>query len=384
MNRNRINTSLANRKHLLWLVVCLILTGCSSSKRAVITPIYMATPQADTTLLPSFSSEVLYVLGREWEAIYDSTSQKFYTPQAEALRADSIAIDEYLERRLIQLYPEKAYSGYINKVEKVVQSLLSQTESYSHIANFSRAELNFISNDAFATSPSEHNTIATSAADIPFATMAPATPNEQQQWEELNHIAQSADWANREALDSLEIDWFEDENLLISMMIWRGPRFFYRIIQSKARAEKMAAYYYGDQTNSGMQGDAFRHIYVNVLLRSYVGEWVSKVVMDIFWETVKPNAPCDRYMDLHNNLLGRQIRYHEFVQTDTENQCQQVRNWLQWAEQVQQFVQDSINSHSPTWDKETPTFIVQPEADKIPQSQYIYWQKQSTPKSENE
>ena len=340
-------------QYYLFFALCMMLTACGTKRTVLPVPPPPVSAQADTTLLPTFSGEVFYVLGREWEAIYDSTSAKFHTPEAQLLRADSISMADYVEQRLIELYPEKAYEGYIQRIEELVHLLLMQTESPQQIANFSRAELAFILNDSIFT-PS-------------------ATPREQFLTYTLDSIAQTSEWATRQTFDSLDIQWIEEENLLLSMMLWRGPRFFYRIIQSKARAEKMAEYYYGEQTNSGMQGDAFRHIYVNVLLRSYVGEWVGHVVMDLFWELIHPNAPCDRYMDLHNNRLGRQTMYNDFVYPSASNQCSQVRDWLQWAEHVQQFVQDSTNSHLPQWDQETPTFVVQPEAKKVNDTQYIYW-----------
>ena len=144
-------------------------------------------------------------------------------------------------------------------------------------------------------------------------------------------------------------------------------------MQSKSRAEKLAYYYYGDATNNGRPGDAFKHIYVNVLLRTYVGEWMSHAVMDLFWEWKSPNAPCDHYMDLHNNIIGRQSRYNDF--TAVEEGCDNSRHWLQWAENVQAYIQDTINGDKQSWDKETPTFIVEPAAEKVSAYQYIYWDK---------
>ena len=112
---------------------------------------------------------------------------------------------------------------------------------------------------------------------------------------------------------------------------------------------------------------------MNVLLRTYVGEWLSHAIMDIFWEWKSPNAPCDHFMDLHNNIIGRQTRYQDFTQFNA--QCSDTRYWLQWAENVQHFVQDSVNGHRQSWDKETPTFIVEPAAKQVSSEQYIYWDK---------
>jgi hypothetical protein len=200
------------------------------------------------------------------------------------------------------------------------------------------------------------------------------TPQELADWNALQSLIESDQPLTREAFDTLDIAFFDEENMLLTLLLWRGPRLFYRVLQSKARAEKLAQYYYGDATNSGRPGDAFKHIYVNVLLRTYVGEWLSHAIMDVFWEWKSPNAPCDHYMDLHNNILGRQTRYNEFTSIDSSCQAD-MRHWLQWGENVQHFVQDSVNGHRQEWDKETPTFIVEPAAQKVSDTQYIYWDK---------
>jgi hypothetical protein len=200
------------------------------------------------------------------------------------------------------------------------------------------------------------------------------TPQEEADWQRLQALAHSNQPLTREAFDTLNIEFFDEENILLTLLLWRGPRMFYRVLQSKARAEKLAYYYYGEATNNGRPGDAFKHIYVNVLLRTYVGDWLSHAIMDVFWEWKSPNAPCDHFMDLHNNIIGRQTRYDDFTTLDT--QCNaEMRHWLQWAENVQHFVQDSVNGHRQGWDKETPTFIVEPAAKQVSELQYIYWDK---------
>ena len=382
---------------LLGALFCLLLTACRT-KQTVLDSAPLSAIDVDTTALPTFSGGVLYVLGREWEAIYDSTSAKYDTPKAQILRADSISMAEYVEQRLVELYPEKAYKGYVDNIHKVVYALLSANTTNPK-TEFAPTGLSFVSEEgmyqqlsgqginiasvevdsAILSSDWNDSQVFDSLVLVRYGedslTMSFAKQNAVQDLSVLDSIALAPEWADRQTMDTLEWSWFEEENLLLSMMLWRGPRFFYRIIQSKARAEKMAAYYYGEQTNSGMQGDAFRHIYVNVLLRSYVGEWVSHVVMDIFWETISPNAPCDRYMDLHNNILGRSTLYGDFVRPALGSQGNEEHSWLQWAEYVHQFVQDSVNSYRPQWNQETPTFIVQPEAQRVDNGQYIYWAK---------
>ena len=312
----------------------------------------------DTTALPTFPAEALYVLGAQWEA--------------DSLLQEDMTIAEYLEKELIRLYPEKAYKGYVQRLCSVADCLLVNSQHTPSLFIPKRQEINFVS--GYSSSK------ATSYAILDSLTMAEEmmalefTPQEEADWHALQALVHSNQPLTRETFDTLRIEFFEEENLLLTLLLWRGPRLFYRVLQSKARAEKLAQYYYGDATNNGRPGDAFKHIYVNVLLRTYVGDWLSHAIMDVFWEWKSPNAPCDHFMDLHNNIIGRQTRYEDFTTLDT--QCNaDMRHWLQWAENVQHFVQDSVNGHRQSWDKETPTFIVEPAAEKVSDTQYIYWDK---------
>ncbi len=311
----------------------------------------------DTTTLPTFPAEALYVLGAQWEA--DTLLQQQYS------------IAEHIEQELLRLYPEKAYKGYINNLCKTVDRLLVSSAQRPTLFAPKQQEIRL----AHGQSPSGtlYAILDSLSVDEELQVLE-LTPQEQADWQRLQALIHQPQPITREAFDTLNIDFFEEENLLLTVMLWRGPRLFYRILQSKARAEKMAYYYYGDATNNGRPGDAFKHIYVNVLLRTYAGEWLSHAIMDVFWEWHSPNAPCDHYMDLHNNIIGRQTRYEDFTAIDT--QCNaDMRHWLQWAENVQHFIQDSLNGDFQGWNKETPTFIVEPAAQQVSNLQYIYWDK---------
>lgn len=359
-------------------IVCLLLlvalcVGCRTHHIAV--PV-VPEPQfhPDTTVLPTFPVEVLYVLGCEWEAVYDSTSSKFHTPEAQQLRADSVSMGEYIEQRLLTLYPERAYSGYVSKVERICQDMLLHAAPPSTIINNMHAELQF--HDYDTTWESFTGAAMADTASTSEERLLEFTPQEHAAWDALQHIADQPQWADRTLFDTLQISSLEEENLLLSLLLWRGPRIFYRVIQSKVRAENLAKYYYGEETHSGKPGDAFKHIYVNVLLRSYTDAAIAWLVMDVYWENWHPNAPCDHFMDVHNNTVGRETQYRRFVRPDTSSeQCTDVRQWLQWAEQVQHFVQDTTNGTFHHWDKQTPSFIVIPEAEKADAYLYLYWDK---------
>lgn len=341
------------RKYFVFLIgfACGMLVSCRTQK-TLHQPVVL---QADTTVIPDFPAEVLYVLGARWEA--DT-----------ALQDHTIA--EYIEGELMRLYPEKAYAGYIDRLCALTDGLLVSSQRKPILFNPHRQEINFLST---ASLRADFYEVLDSLSLEEEMEVLELTPQEQADWDVLQSLVHSEQPITRAAFDTLNIEFFDEENVLLTLLLWRGPRLFYRVLQSKARAEKLARYYYGEATNNGRPGDAFKHIYVNVLLRTYVGEWLSHAIMDIFWEWKSPNAPCDHYMDLHNNIIGRQTRYDDFTTIDA--QCSDMRHWLQWAENVQHFVQDSVNGDYQVWNKETPTFVVESAAQKISDTQYIYWDK---------
>ena len=346
-------------RKLLWIILCLALVGCRTQKLSQSPHRHIAL-SPDTTVLPTFPAEALYVLGAQWEA--------------DSLLQQELSIADYMEQELIRLYPEMAYKGYINRLCAIADRLLADSKQRPTLFAPQRQEITFSSpNRQSPTGVADLYLYLDSLSQLEELQLMDFTPQEQADWDALQSLAHNPQPLTREAFDTLNLEFFDEENILLTVMLWRGPRLFYRILQSKARAEKLARYYYGDAINFGRPGDAFKHIYVNVLLRTYVGDWLSHAIMDVLWEWKSPNAPCDHFMDLHNNILGRQTRYSEFTQIDT--QCSDMRYWLQWAENVQSFVQDSVNGHRQSWNLETPTFIVEPAAQKVSDTQYIYWDK---------
>lgn len=345
------------RQTIFIVLIGLLLLGVCSCRTQMLPsnlPGFTQTP--DTNLLPTFPAEVLYILGTRWEN--------------NPLLQQESTIADYIEQELIRMYPEKAYQGYINRLCITADHLLVNAQQRPTLFRPQQQEIHFSPNQ------SQNGVLYTILDSLSLEEelqVLNLTPLEQTDWNTLQALARSNMPLTRETFDTLNISYFDEENILLTLLLWRGPRLFYRVIQSKARAEKLAQYYYGDATNNGRPGDAFKHIYVNVLLRTYIGEWLSHAIMDIFWEWQSPNAPCDHYMDLHNNFIGRQTRYDDFTNIDT--QCSDTRYWLQWAENVQHFVQDSVNGDLQRWDKETPTFIVEPAAKKVSDLQYIYWDK---------
>ncbi len=364
------------KKVLLGLVLVVSIVACRIQPQVVPQAESRTTPiaQPDTTLIPAFSGEVLYLFGREYEAIYDSLSAKFNHPNASRVRDLQFTMAEYVENRLREWYPEVAYAGMVHKWHQI--ALL--------IANVPDAEVQLFVNREFGNNNAKGSfrQSATDAEEVAFLQM---TVEEQSYFDALNELAVAHDFAQpqnlayasyateREQSQAFTPDIhesFERENMLTSLMLAGGPYALYRVLLSKQRAEKQAKAYYGADTNAGKQGDAFKHMYVNVLLRAYTSEEIATFVMDDVWEQWRVNAPCDRYMDLHNNQIGRTLRYWDFHQNTDD--------WTEWGKNVYQFVQDSTHSAFKQWDRETVQFKILHDLRSTPDEQYIYWNKETT------
>lgn len=353
---------MSNFKHIYILIIALSfsLAACHTTQPAF----RQQTPPpatADTTAIPLLPAEAIYLIGQEYLAIHDSASPKYHTPRAAQVRRDSTTMAQYLDLRLAELYPDRAYPGYVAKVTRWAEMLIRREMSAS------------------ATIRSDIGAELPHAANAAEATALELTQEERTTLTFLNTLASQADFVETKDLDTLHTNYFEQENLALTVMLWYGPRMFYRIMQSKARAEHLARHYYGDNTNSGKRGDAFKHIYVNTLLRRYTGRLMAWLVMDVYWEHASPNAPCDHFMDLHNNQIGRNSHYDLFtLNTQPSTLNTPLPSWQQTADRIYQFIEDTTaNSTYHAWDKQTPSFIVKKDEQQSPAQQYIYWNKEN-------
>lgn len=364
-------------KHIaLIIVIATAFAACQTQKITTENLQLPAIPQPDTTLIPAFSGELLYLFGREYEAIHDSLSAKFNTPEAALVRAQQISMSDYIEARLTTFFPGIAYKGMVQKWEAIAEQILTQQQAEAIIYN--NQELGF--------QQTQRGVPPISKTDEEEALFLQLTEEEDSVFRQLNTLATSTRQATPDQLPNAKYrllhpenksfapeihDSFEEENILVSLLLAGGPYAFYRIMLAKKRAETKAKEYYGSDASAGKLGDAFKHTFVNVMLTSYLSEDIAKFVMNDVWEQWHVNAPCDRYMDLRNNYIGRHARYMELHGTSDD--------WHNWAENVYQFIQDTLkNATYQTWTHETPLFQIHYDIRNSPTNKFIYWNQEKT------
>ena len=108
-------------------MVCLALVGCRTQQ---LSPLPIAdVPSPDTTALPTFPAEALYVIGAQWEA--------------DSLLQQELSIADYIELELMRLYPERAYKGYINKLCSTADRLLVSSPQHPTLFAPKQQEIRF-------------------------------------------------------------------------------------------------------------------------------------------------------------------------------------------------------------------------------------------------
>ena len=333
--------------------------------------------KADTTIIPSFPSEVLYVISREYESVWDSARGKYETVEAKYIRENNISIKTYMEHRLVSLFPDMAYIGMLEKIENRAKDLLPDV---------TRIKPSFKSQDGYYMPSFAEKVNLEKLSDEAEMKNLYLSTSEQKIFRNLNALADTVGFVSLEKIRDIEVKdslWNVDkklsedsvpyymrESLLISMLTsGLGSHVFFRIMQSKARATYVAEFFYPGLTKDGRKGDAYKHLYVNAMLRNYVGPMMSWLIMDIYWENAASNAPCDMVMDLHNNHVGRNSRYRELRGAEKSN-------WIDWAYNVKSFVEDTTrNAQYQNWNKELPLLVIKEEEAKANDRLYLYWNK---------
>ena len=113
-----------------------------------------------------------------------------------------------------------------------------------------------------------------------------------------------------------------------------GPR----ILFSKLRAESASGSYYPSLNPGDTRRDAFRHVYVNVMLRRYCSGPIAESIMDANeWGNGVWGA---RVMDYHNNDLGPDAKYRHF----RGHWFWDRWSWGVWGHKVRRYIDDPQNA----------------------------------------
>ncbi len=351
--------------NVILLLIVLSLFGCVSQRRMLRgSERYQSDNNivVDTTVIPIFDPAVLYVLAREYEN------------QRDTLRS----MGEYVEERLIELYPEQAYRGMMSKVSN---ALIESIQKVQRTPQFRKNTIDgvtmFSDNEAYFNTVSDSTEVelmqmTEAEASVYWDLNAMADGDAKWRLVDLDSITVfDSEWGLRAQLIGGELPYLVSEEWGMAFVCMGvSSSMIYRVLQSKARAEYVARHFFGENTAYGKRGDAYKHIFVNVLLRKYTTSQIAWLVMDFYWEKKSVNMSCDHMMDYHNNLVGRVYQY--------ENILNGSDDWRNWAYTLYEFVNDTTqNAEYMSWRLSTPTLNVVEEEKQVSPFKYIYWSKDS-------
>jgi len=117
-----------------------------------------------------------------------------------------------------------------------------------------------------------------------------------------------------------------------------GGYVYWRAKVTQDRAEQRSTAAFPLLARDNTQRDAHRHIFGNVMLRAYVGEAVTFAIATAH-EARNPNLPVGHMMDFHNNDLGRSVKYKHF----RGNFFTDFLQWENWSGRVARYVADTRN-----------------------------------------
>lgn len=267
---------------------------------------------------PSYPLEVVYILQQEFKN--EKTSEN--------LTAEGLNEAEYVEHRLLELYPEKGYKGMMQDDQEILDEYLINYKAYEEELSVYEELMGIVS---------------TQEEVVPFEEIE-LTKQEKAHFSRLDEIAlekvsgvelmrTSSNCQGSEITAALIIGNLSGNGLLVNVNIGL-------VCLADSRANSLAAQYYSDGVGQGgHKWDAFKHIYVSMHLRRYQTKAISKIVMD-YWESKNANIEArDTRMDLHNNVIGRDTRYSVF----RGSMLGDLNDWQQWGLNVYNYMEYCTN-----------------------------------------
>ena len=330
-------------------------------------------PEFESTL-PAFPAEALFLIQREYETFMDNSSLKSRTIYygSSCISIDSLSLYQYTEIRLLTLYPETAYEGMVNEM---IEEATTAYQAYNeYLQNLSIWEL---SQDIDNSYPDENDDINSIDDLIDVMDM---TSEEETYIESFDLLARDSNYATIEDINNLI-----GTNTLegCSQKAVLGP-FLYAaaltpiadsysvitILICRDRALNRSYDFTLDSDIERMKRDACRHIYVNMLLRRYLTEVAAWFIMDGVNEAKVGNPARDKYMDLHNNYVGRHSKYALF----RGNWANDMYNWQLWGQRVSTFVDNHTgNGSHKIWPESTSTSTIKSDESNTSKSSYIWY-----------
>lgn len=369
-------------KRLVYLIAlaAFMLTSCDQNEVIQKQSFEEPTPPTFVSKLPRFNAEALYVVGREYETLKDGTSKKSpkFKVKGKVVSADTLTLFEYIEMRLIELYPDKAYVGMAKDMAEEGTLAMQMYSDY-----LAQRKVWEESQGIFHEEEIETPGFTSIEDEIQLMAM---TPEEEVKFRTLNALATNSEFAttadfeaffkvksNTGMKQAAQLEPISTGLLVASVMGVGAGYAVARVIICYDRTIEMQQRDDFYKNKTGMLPDAFNHIYVSMMLRRYLSQPMAWLIMDVGWENIisKNEFPRDKYMDYHNNNVGRDTRYDLF----RGKWLADMHKWELWGTRVRDFVNDTIhNGVKMNWLTTTDKETVKNERNSADKNKYIWYE----------
>jgi hypothetical protein len=318
--------------------------------------------------VPTYPILTFHILQREY----------YYLEENEFTETNGyISWPDYLEMRLIQLYPENAYTG-------MVQEDIANYNTYK--TAFDQYTLDWIDYEVAIGIPLD--SISDTTENIhPFVSKEDEVAYLDMSFEEVlkwNYYDSLVlnDTITRNGLDTLndkEVNLtykrLSKKDLAYIALFTATPITNYmafRILQSEKRTKKKVDEFYGQGPNgaAGQISDAFKHVYMSLLLRRNLGRSFAAIFTYGYEYIERNNDEWERQMDFHNNKIGRHTKYRDLKTSG---------NWEDWATSVKNWINKGSSGNRKNgvdmdWETSQPNKATcESDRDAVGYNKYIYY-----------
>ncbi len=324
---------------------------------------YDTIPPMISSDLPIFPCEVLFVVNKEYELVAEGRSEKTVYQNREIL---SYTQPDYVELRLIELFPDLAYVGVMEDSQNFYDSVSGVYDTY----------LNNIQVDERGTEvPCGDIEELPYISDENEIVVLEMTETEKECFLQYIKIAGMDKFATLEDIYKVggKDQFIKATNFnwvlfgcICALVVEYGSYVYNRALLCRDRATLKTDEYFNGNSDAGEKGDAYRHVSVSMLLRYYLSEFKSYLIMDVAWEQfLSPNDyPCDTQMDIHNNYVGRHRKYYNF---------RVGSYWEDWMTNVKNYINNSDNASQKNWNASTSWWTAFWQRINTSGNKYIYY-----------
>ena len=280
---------------------------------------------------------------------------------------------EYIEMRLIELYPDKAYVGMAKDMAEEGTLAMQMYSDY-----LAQRKIWEVSQGIFQDEPKTED--ITSIEKL-IEVMNPS-PEELELIQSLESLATGTTYATATDFENI----FKTKGTLgiqkssqsvvgvdiisVGVIAAIGVIAYLTAKMCERRTyDKLEEYYGTRNPDGGSKEDAFKHTCASMILCSYLTQPSAWLIMDVYYENKNPNSPCDKYMDLHNNSLGRNTQYWTFRGPYFKN----LFNWQTWTSRVNVFIENSNNAIKMNWNLSAAESTVKSDESSADRKKFIYW-----------